>query len=508
MLTIIGGVLLIIVGFFVWLDLKVRKHQRLYKLVTPDPEKNLPTYLPLLSPDPILGTLKFIYETSIARIPESVRMHRKLYENLDNPTKTVVGSVFGLSFVSTWNPEYVKQILIKDRQKFPKAKGIVGSFDLLFGKSVLSVEGDIWRHQRQILNPSFHYDYIKGLEPAFLEIIDRLVDQLSNIANSSGKFEPYPWMSKMTLDVLGKAGFGFEFRSLTSDKSQVYNDYVTLMEGMVNSLRLIPGFEKLPTHTNREYFGAINSFMAWANAMVENKRKQLASRNSETSEGNPDLLDLLVAAHDSGNGLSQTELLQNIFLFFLAGHETTSSSLTAILHYISADPKLQKLCQEEVDRVFEGKTPTNESVKQLDILNRVINESMRILCPVRALPGRRVVDDDTVLGNYHIPKGTLISINVRSLHLDPDIWGKDADEFSIDRWTPEKVKERSSMSFLPFGAGPRICLGLPFANLEMRLALVKLIQRFEFTSTSPWHPARSITEQPKPGFTIEIKPRK
>jgi len=194
-------------------------------------------------------------------------------------------------------------------------------------------------------------------------------------------------------------------------------------------------------------------------------------KNSESDE--PTLLDLMIDSHDNEN-MTETELIQNFFLFFLAGHKTTSGTLSLVLDIFASHPEIQRKCREEVDNVLPGQNPDYDSIKNLKYLDNVIHETMRIRGVVNGLG--RVAKQDCTLAGYHIPKGTFLLIAMSNLHNDPDVWDN-PQEFIPERWDSPKVQKNVLM---PFGLGERICLGMTFANLEMRLCLVKLLQRYEF----------------------------
>lgn len=507
-LQVIIGVFILFVLLVVLYDLKLRRGLKAYRLIDAQNNPDKPKHIPFFAPDPILGLFSFLYEAGIKKESETVRLNRWLMKNTNNKTKSAVTHIAGVNILITWNPEMTKEILYKDKtQTYIKGLNFSPSFDKLMAKSVLSVEGEEWKRQRKILNPSFHFEFIKSMTPTFLSIVNKTVQIMEKAAKQSNQFEPYPLMSKMTLDVIGKAGFGFDFKSLDSgETTEQYSAYSILVNGISDPLRLFSLYEKLPLKKNREWIDAHNTFRNWATKLVNDCKELHSNDDNNDANRTPVLLDLMVQAHDDA-GLNEIELFQNIFVFFLAGHETTSGTLTAVLHFLAKFPDIQERCFNEINEIFHGNSPDYDSIKKLNVVNSVISESMRLLGPVRALIRSSTVDCE--LGGYFIPKDTFISIQLRALQIDPTIWGDDATEFSLDRWTPEKVKQRSSAtSFIPFGGGPRSCLGTTFAQLEMRLALVIFLQKFEFTYISDWESHRSITEQPKPGFKIGIKLRK
>ena len=283
---------------------------------------------------------------------------------------------------------------------------------------------------------------------------------------------------------------------MENEMSKEYKAYETVINSFTNPFRLFEFYGKLPIKGNREYNEALRIFQEWSHASIKKKLEK------KQGDANTDLLDLMVQSN-SDSALSTTELLHNIFLFFLAGHETTSGTLTSVLYFLSRHPDVQDKAREEVISLFGKSEPSFDDIKSLQYLNQVINEASRLLGPV---PGvSRLAKEDCTLDGYFIPKGTFVICSFSNTHHDPEIWGEDVNQFNPDRWTPERVKERPNNSFNPFGAGARICLGQSFANLEMRMTLIKLLQKFKFgISTPEFIIPRAITVRPQPGFLLSI----
>merc|ERR1712137_1519010 len=238
------------------------------------------------------------------------------------------------------------------------------------------------------------------------------------------------------------------------------------------------------------------TFWKWARITVHQQLKEMEADPNRP----PNLLDLMIHSHFSENPeLTEVELLQNIFLFFLAGHETTSGTLTFVLDMLARHPDIQERCREEVNSLFVlGEEPTYEKIKKLSYLPRVINETMRMRPLVSSVS--RVATEDCAVADYHIPKGTVVSCSIGNLQYDPDTW-EEPEKFSPDRW---EGAHKSAPHFMPFGAGTRICLGMTFANLEMRVVLVNLLQRYRFEPIQDLTFQRSITLRPRDGYMLRL----
>jgi len=347
------------------------------------------------------------------------------------------------------------------------------------------------------MKPTFQYGNLKSLMPGFHNISQELCSHLDKFLED-GKFEPHFWMSRTTLDALGKCGFGMDFDALNGKMSEIYCAYEGIISAIANPLLLFKFFAKLPLKSNRKLQESKENFWKWARITVNNQLKEM--ENNPNRESN--LMDMMIEAHFAENPqLDDKELLQNIFLFFLAGHETTSGTLTFVLDFLARHHDIQTRCREEIQSLFTlGEVPSYEKVKQLHYLNRVISESMRMRPIVNGI-SRQAKKDTTVQG-YFIPKDTIINTVISSLQYDPNIW-ENPNEFNPDRWI-EPHKSHSTPHFMPFGAGPRICLGMNFANLEMRVVLINLLLRYKFDKYEDLAYARSITLRPKEGYCLKI----
>ena len=391
---------------------------------------------------------------------------------------------------------------MKDKKKWGKITSINAAFTHILGKSVLSVQGEEWKAQRKVLNPGFTAGHVKTLTPSFNEVADNLLEKLDKICGKTDCFEPYVWMSKVTLDALGKAGFGEDFGVLSDKLSIVYSSYETIFQALMNPLFLKKWYTKLPTKTNAAFIDAQKHFFAWAQSIIDQKLKAIEAGNTSESKS---ILDLLVNSHYHEGSITREELTQNFLLFFLAGHETTSGTLTMLIYFLSRHPEVQERCRKEIEEIFGDEDPTVETISQLKYVENVILEASRIYGPANGL-ARGALEDCEVQG-YFMPKGTIINILMCNLHNDPDLW-QNPSEFNPDRWNSDALRN-SSNTYMPFGGGSRICLGLSFAKVEMRVTLVKLIRRYEFfPKTSNLSFPRSISLRPQPGFLVGIKLRK
>jgi len=179
----------------------------------------------------------------------------------------------------------------------------------------------------------------------------------------------------------------------------------------------------------------------------------------------------------------------NISVFFLAGHETTSVSLQYCLYNLATNPQYQAKLRETIITEFPDNDLEYEKLKEFNGLNNLINETLRIFPPVANLPGRLITQDVEIEG-WILPKGITLFINILKLHHEKDIWGEDADEFNPDRF--DNLTPTQKKAFMPFGGGPRICIGMHFSILEQKIFLIKLLKKYEMI----WDPEAKLELSP------------
>jgi len=221
----------------------------------------------------------------------------------------------------------------------------------------------------------------------------------------------------------------------------------------------------------------------------------------------PDLLSKLLDARDeSGAGMSPRQIRDEVITLFFAGHETTAVALTWTWYLLSQHPDVEAQLHAELDAVLGGQPPTSALLPRLEYTRRVLDEAMRLYPPVWTFP-RQAVDEDE-LGGYPIPKGSLMFPCQYLTHRHPDFW-EDPERFDPDRFLPERAHGRPLHAYVPFGAGPRACLGNHFALAEASLVLATVAQRYSLRLL-PGHPVKPIsviTLQPAHGLRMTLTAR-
>ena len=243
-----------------------------------------------------------------------------------------------------------------------------------------------------------------------------------------------------------------------------------------------------------------NDFSASTFQLIE-ERRQMKNRPA-------DLLSMLLEAKDAETGaqMSDEELRDEVITIFSAGHETSANAMAWTLYLLEKHPEVVEKLRAEEKAVLDGKAPSFADLRQLQYHQQVIEEGMRLYPPAHAI-GRQAIAEDEIDG-VHIPKNSAFLISVYALQHSPKYWEK-PNEFSPERFNPEKVKARPKRTYLPFGAGTRMCIGNHFAIMEMQLLLARLVRHFNFERLSnesiPFQPL--ITLKPKEDIQLKLRRR-
>ncbi|TKY45342.1 LUTEIN DEFICIENT 5 [Spatholobus suberectus] len=400
------------------------------------------------------------------------------------------GGIFRLtfgpkSFLIVSNPSIAKHILRDNSKAY--SKGILAEIlDFVMGKGLIPADGEIWRVRRRAIVPALHQKYVAAMIGLFGQATDRLCKKLDAAASDGEDVEMESLFSRLTLDVIGKAVFNYDFDSLSNDTGIVEAVYTVLREAEDRSVAPIPVWEIPIWKDISPRLRKVNAALKLINDTLDDliaicKRmvdeEELQFHEEYMNEQDPSILHFLLA---SGDDVSSKQLRDDLMTMLIAGHETSAAVLTWTFYLLSKEPRVVSKLQEEVDSVLGDRFPTIEDMKKLKYTTRVINESLR-LYPQPPVLIRRSLEDD-VLGEYPIKRGEDIFISVWNLHRSPELWD-DADKFEPERWAldgPNPNETNQNFKYLPFGGGQRKCVGDLFASYETVVALAMLVRRFNF----------------------------
>ncbi|KAI9473441.1 MAG: cytochrome P450 [Benjaminiella poitrasii] len=390
------------------------------------------------------------------------------------------------------NPEIAKQILMK-HENFPKLdfsnhfKGTLGG-KFSAGSNIVFLNGHEWKSQRAIVNPAFR-------QSMPIQLFGDLTCSLIRVMEEMGETVDFTdLMERLTLDAIGRSGFGFDFNSIKNRNSKWAVVYKELGIGMQDPFYLF--FANLDKDNTVWMFPKrkilhqkMEQFLNMLDEIIIAKRKKLdnnKTHNSDIKDAEKDLLTLMLEDEASEHGsISNKELKNNLCLFFLAGHDTTSHALSFAVYYLAKHPENQQKARDEVIEILGDEPkdimPDHEQVKKLVYLNQVIKETLRIFGPsIQTIP--RITKNDVELSTTFIPKGTPVVVDIYNIQHCTKVW-ENPDKFDPERFNSVRAKDssQSAAGYLPFGNGTRQCLGMNFSLNEQRVVLYMLLRKFTWS---------------------------
>ncbi|BEL12544.1 cytochrome P450 [Actinoplanes sichuanensis] len=359
-------------------------------------------------------------------------------------------------------------------------------------------EEEVWGQAHRILLPAFSQRSMKAYFPQMLEIAGNLVGAWSGRTEVDVADD----MTRLALDTITLAGFGQQFRSFEQAELHPFLQAMgnALTEAM-NRTRQLPMVTGLKKRADAAYKSDI--------AVMQDTVDEVIRVRRASGEKSNDLLGLMLEASDplTGARLSDENIRNQVLTFLIAGHETTSGTLSFALHHLMRNPHVLAQAYAEVDRILPGDTvPTYELIMKLDVIPRILDETLRLHSPITAI-GLASREATTLGGCYEIPADQKIAVILKPLHTHPSAWS-DPETFDIDRWLPEAKAQHHPHAYKPFGNGERACIGRQFALTEARLALAMLLQRFAIADPAGHRLRIKQTLTIKPdGFRLRVRPR-
>ncbi len=396
------------------------------------------------------------------------------------------------------HPEGVKHILMDNHRNYRLPPSFEDMKEFL-GEGLLTTEGEHWRRHRTMIQPAFHMDKLAAMADVMTQITS---EDLARWTEGDKGREPINLMEKLmelTLRVSGVCMFGMD---LTADTRIVLDAAAICLEHMVTRSRQLFRLPiSVPTEANRRFREA----RATLNDIVLGLAK---ARREGKSEEKPDVLQLLLDARDeeTGMGLDEKELRDELLTMMGAGTETTALALMWTCSFLSKYPASRRGVMDEIGRVLGNRTPTLADIRNMPYTKQVIDESMRLRPPFYM--GGRVAVGEDVIGGVRIPPGAVVIAATYAMHRHPEIWSN-PEGFDPDRFSPEASKGRHSAAFLPFSVGPKKCIGMNFATMEMQLVLPMILQKYELNLLPGLEPEPypSLSLRAKDGCWMTITPR-
>ena len=364
------------------------------------------------------------------------------------------------------HPDFARQILVEQPEKFHKARLIKRAFRPFAGEGLLTSDGALWKRQRRLMQPAFHHGHLVTYGAVMVEYAARMADMFRD----GQTLDVDAGMSRLTLRIVVKTLFGADVAGEAEEVGRLMVSVLDAANQRLNSALQLPSW--VPTARNLREKHALAR-------LDEILQGLIATRRSSREQAN-DLLSVLLRAtdEDNGSGMSDQQLRDEMMTLFLAGHETTAMALTWTWYLISQHPDVEARLHAELDRVLHGRTPTVADLVQLPYTEMVVREAMRLYPPAAGF-AREPIEDVTI-GGYTVPRGSLVTVNTYALHRDPRFF-EEPERFNPERFAAGWEDRMPRYTYLPFGGGPRVCIGNGFAMMEARLILATVARRWRLT---------------------------
>jgi cytochrome P450 len=410
-------------------------------------------------------------------------------------SKTILGKVLMVN-----SPEGVRRILLDNVANYPKNDLEIEFFSAMFGEGLLSAPGPKWRVHRKVMAPSFGTRTVDSYAPAMIDSTLAFSRQWEALPNTA-EIDIAEEMKVLTLKIICRTMFSTDADELAGlARGALEFTQSSLEFGLLDVLPIIG-----PRRIKR----TVDAIRAQFKSMDAAIYRLISEREKIRDEAPKDFLTRLVAAKDPDDdaGLSASEVRDEVITIFMAGHETTAVTMTWVWYLLSQHPAEEAKLHEELDAVLRGRAPTVEDLPNLAYTRKIIEETMRVYPPAPGLSIRQAKEADEVCG-FKVWPGQQILISPWILHRHRSLW-EEPERFDPTRFSKEASDKRPRFSYLPFGGGPRVCIGATLAMTESTLILAVLAQKFQLRLKEPQEVSLQarITLRPKDKLLMTLERR-
>lgn len=393
------------------------------------------------------------------------------------------------------HPDAVRHVLQENNRNYTKDTIQYRTLALITGQGLLTADGEPWLQHRRLIQPAFARSRLMGLDEVVVGVVDRMLARWKSRAKQNEIIDVDHEMLEIALEVVGLALFGLD---LSREAPQLVRAVLTALDYVIyRAQNLVVPPLAWPTPRNRAFKRALFELDQAVEAILTSH--QVRDKGEET------LLDLLVRAEQVGQ-LTRQQVRDELVTMIVAGHETVATALTWTWYLLAHHPEVEAALIAEIDSVLGGRPPGREDVPKMTYTAQVFAEALRLYPPAWLIT-RRALAADTI-SDHPIPARALIIISPYVLHRHPAFW-VDAEVFRPERFDERQARAYPRFAYIPFGAGPRLCIGNQFALVEAQLVLSRILQRYRlaFAGAGPVRAEPLVTLRPKGGMPMRLIPR-
>jgi len=394
------------------------------------------------------------------------------------------------------NPADIKHVLQDNARNYHKSPLYDRLRDSL-GNGLLTSEDSCWLRQRRLAQPAFHRQRLISMAEAMVSCTEQMLERWEHTASSGETIDVVAEMMALTQAIIVRTMFSTDLGAT----AEIVNRTWPIINRRIGETFWSTKLEtRLPFPANRRFARALRELETVVYRIIADRRQ---SRRDEA-----DLLSMFLSARDdeTGAGMTDQQLRDEVMTMLLAGHETTSLALSWTYYLLSRYPGIERNVADEVGRVIGDGRPAFAHLDHLTVTRRVLEESLRLYPPAWGFSRLAMADDE--IGGYRVARGSIVFLIPFVVHRRPTLW-PDPECFDPERFTPERESSRPRFAYIPFGGGPRGCIGNQFAMLEAQLIVAAIAQRFRIELV-PGQTIRSeplITLRPKPGIFATLRKR-
>ena len=392
------------------------------------------------------------------------------------------------------HPDHFEYVLVTNQRNFTKHSFFWRHVTDLFGKGLLTSEGDFWLRQRRMVQPAFHRDRIASYGQVMVEYTERMLGRW----REGEVHQIHQEITHLTMEIAAKTLFDIEITDeAAGDVGRAFDLATAEVAARLRRPFKIP--ERIPIPGNLRYQRAVHRLNELVYAIIQERQRLGGDRG--------DLLSMLIATqNEDGSVMSIQQLRDEMINIFIAAHETTAVALSWTLYLLSQHPEKEAKLVAELDRVPGGGSPTVEDIPLLPYTGMIIKEAMRLYPPAYVF-GREAVADCEI-GSFFIARGTTLFLSPWLIHRDKRFY-ENPEDFMPERWDEHIISQPPRYAYLPFGGGPRLCIGVSFAMMEMTLVLATIARKFKLSHSSHQveAPFPSITLRPTAGMQMIVSSR-